>query len=287
MKNVKLLPLLLSASLSLTPLNGITASAEDSAYSFHISFIDEESEEYVANVDAKLIQRAIEWTDEEHYSCVGDENIVCEWNSSDEKPFITPTFTDNWQDYVYAVVVDELPEGYIYNSGKSVDYGISGYLDGEVKVAIKLNEGAVQEQTGSIETGTAISQYDGKYHDGDVFTVGREGSHAPIFPGCVTNSGKTLVFTIMLPKSAEDVKVEIAKLKVNARHSDGGYLYTGTVVTEGYDLLADTNLDITGSEPSGNYYTISVVSNEALGVTNNIPVAVSVIELELLFSKKE
>ena len=151
MKNVKLLPLLLSASLSLTPLNGITASAEDSAYSFHISFIDEESEEYVANVDAKLIQRAIEWTDEEHYSCVGDENIVCEWNSSDEKPFITPTFTDNWQDYVYAVVVDELPEGYIYNSGKSVDYGISGYLDGEVKVAIKLNEGAVQENTTPLE----------------------------------------------------------------------------------------------------------------------------------------
>ena len=151
MKNAKLFPLLISASLSLTPLNSITASAEDSSYSFNISFIDEESEEYVGDVNAKLIQQAIEWTDEENYSCVGDGNIVCEWNSSDENSFITPTFTDNWQDYVYAVVVDELPEGYLYNSGKSVDYGISGYLDGEVKVAIKLNEGAVQENTTPLE----------------------------------------------------------------------------------------------------------------------------------------
>jgi len=151
MKNVKLFPLLISASLSLTPLNSITASAEDSSYSFNISFIDEESEEYVGDVNAKLIQQAIEWTDEENYSCVGDGNIVCEWNSSDENSFITPTFTDNWQDYVYAVVVDELPKGYLYNSGKSVDYGISGYLDGEVKVAIKLNEGAVQENTTPLE----------------------------------------------------------------------------------------------------------------------------------------
>ena len=151
MKKTRMLSLLIAASLSLTPLCSITASAEDSSYFFNISFIDEDSEEYVDDVNARLIQRAIEWTDEEHYSYVGDEKIVYEWNSSDEKPFITPTFTDNWQDYVYAVVIDELPEGYIYNSGKSVDYGISGYLDGEVKVAIKLNEGAVQENTTPLE----------------------------------------------------------------------------------------------------------------------------------------
>jgi len=151
MENVKLLPLLLSASLSLVPLNGITASAEDTAYSFNIAFIDEESEEYVGNVDAKLIQRAIEWTDEEHYSFVGDGNIVCEWNSSDENSFITPAFTDNWQDYVYTVIVDDLPDGYLYNSGNNVDYGISGYLDGEVKVTIKLNEGEVPENKTPLE----------------------------------------------------------------------------------------------------------------------------------------
>ena len=151
MKKTRMLSLLIAASLSLTPLCSITASAEDASYSFNISFVDEESEEYVANVDAKLIQRAIEWTDEEHYSYVGDEKTVYEWNSSENNPLITSILTDNWQNFVYSVVVDNLPDGYIYNSGKSVEHGISGYLDGEVKVTIKLSEGEVQENTTPLE----------------------------------------------------------------------------------------------------------------------------------------
>ena len=151
MKKTRMLSLLIAASLSLTPLCSITASAEDSSYFFNISFIDEDSEEYVDDVNARLIQRAIEWTDEEHYSYVGDEKIVYEWNSSDNNPLITSSLTDNWQNCVYSVVVDSLPDGYIYNSGKRVEYGISGYLDSEVKVTIKLNEGVVQENTTPLE----------------------------------------------------------------------------------------------------------------------------------------
>ena len=147
----KIISVLISASLSLTPLCSITASAEDSEYSFNISFVDEDSEEYVDDVNAKLIQRAIEWTDEEHYSYIGDENIIYEWNSSESNPFITATFTENWQNYAYSVVVDELPNDYIYHSNKSIEYGISGYLDGEVKVEIKLNEGEVKGNTTLLE----------------------------------------------------------------------------------------------------------------------------------------
>lgn len=78
MKKSRILSLLLSAAISLTPLCSISASAEESSYSFNICFIAEESEEYVENVNAKLIQQAIEWTDDEHFVYVGDEVIVSE-----------------------------------------------------------------------------------------------------------------------------------------------------------------------------------------------------------------
>ncbi len=151
MKKSRILSLLLSAAISLTPLCSISASAEESSYSFNICFIAEESEEYVENVNAKLIQQAIEWTDDEHFVYVGDEVIVSEWNTNNANPFITESFTDNWHDYAYRVVVDELPDGYIFNSSKRVESGISGYLDGEVKVSIKLAEGEITENTTPLE----------------------------------------------------------------------------------------------------------------------------------------
>ena len=89
MKKSRILSLLLSAAISLTPLCSISASAEESSYSFNICFIAEESEEYVENVNAKLIQQAIEWTDDEHFVYVGDEVVVSEWNTNS----LTATFS--------------------------------------------------------------------------------------------------------------------------------------------------------------------------------------------------
>ena len=147
MKKVTLLSMLLSASIMLNPLGSITVSAEDSSYSFNIRFVTEESEEFVEDVNAKLIQQAIEWTDDEHYTVIGDADIVCAWNTSDANPFITETLTDNWQNCIYTIVVDELPDGYVFNGGKRVESCISGYLDGEVEVSVKLKEGEPAEST--------------------------------------------------------------------------------------------------------------------------------------------
>ena len=118
---------------------------KECSYSFNISFVSDDK--FVENVNAKLIQYPITWTDEEHHVKSGDGKIVSEWNSSDSNPFITNVFNDNYKDYEYSVVVDELPEGYTFNSSKSVESGISGYLDGEVKVKIALEEGTVEENT--------------------------------------------------------------------------------------------------------------------------------------------
>ncbi len=151
MKKSRILTLLLSAAISLTPLCNISASAEESSYSFNICFITEESDEYVENVNAKLIQQTIEWIDDEHFIYVGDEVIVSEWNTNNANPFIAEGFTNNWHDYTYRVVVDELPDGYTFNSSKRVESGITGYLDGEVKVSIKLNESEIPENTTPLE----------------------------------------------------------------------------------------------------------------------------------------
>jgi len=151
MKKTRILSLLLSAAISLTPLCSIAASAEESSYSFNICFVTEESEKYVENVNAKLIQQAIAWTDDEHYVYVGDGVVVSEWNTNNANPFITESFTDNWHDYIYRVVVDELPDGYNFNSSKRVESGISGYLDGEVKVSIELDEEEIPENTTPLE----------------------------------------------------------------------------------------------------------------------------------------
>ncbi|MBR4021912.1 MAG: LPXTG cell wall anchor domain-containing protein [Ruminococcus sp.] len=151
MKKTRILSLLLSAAISLTPLCSIAASAEESSYSFNICFVTEESEKYVENVNAKLIQQAIAWTDDEHYVYVGDGVVVSEWNTSIANPFITESFSDNWHDYIYRVVVDELPDGYNFNSSKRVESGISGYLDGEVKVSIELDEEEILENTTPLE----------------------------------------------------------------------------------------------------------------------------------------
>lgn len=141
----KTISLLVSAGLTLAPLCSITASAEDSSYSFNISFVSEDTGEYVADVNAKLLQRAIEWQDDEHYTFVGDPRVISEWNTSNSNPYITQNITDDWHDYIYSVVADELPADYSFNGSNNVENGISGCLDGEVKVTIKLKEGELEE----------------------------------------------------------------------------------------------------------------------------------------------
>ena len=147
MKKFRFLTLLTSAAISLAPLSSINCFAEDASYSFNISFVTEEKGEYVNNVKAELIQRTVKWTDDEHYTFVDEGKVISEWSTSDTNPFITENITDDWKDHVYSIVVDELPDGYTYNSGKSVEQGISGFLDGEVKVIVKLDEGEIPDNT--------------------------------------------------------------------------------------------------------------------------------------------
>ena len=147
MKKFRFLTLLTSAALSLAPLSSINCFAEDASYSFNISFVTEEKGEYVNNVKAELIQRTVKWMDDEHYTFVDEGKVISEWSTSDTNPFITENITDDWKDHVYSIVVDELPDGYTYNSGKSVEQGISGFLDGEVKVIVKLDEGEIPDNT--------------------------------------------------------------------------------------------------------------------------------------------
>ena len=139
-------PVKTTVTESTTAVTTTESVKTECSYSFNIKFTDEDDEP-VENINAKLVQNQIEWTDDEHYVCVGDAKTVAEWNTSEVNPFISEVLTANFTEYNYTVVTDELPDGYVYYSSNKVEHGISGYLDGVVTIPIKLKKGEITENT--------------------------------------------------------------------------------------------------------------------------------------------
>ena len=139
-------PVKTTVTESTTAVTTIESVKRECSYSFNIKFTDEDDEP-IENINAKLVQQPIKWTDDEHFVNDGDAKIVAEWNTSDANPFISEVFTANFTEYRYTVVADELPDGYVYYSSNKVKQGISGYLDGEVNITIKLKKGEITENT--------------------------------------------------------------------------------------------------------------------------------------------
>lgn len=64
--------------------------------------------------------------------------------------------------------------------------------------------------------------------------------------GNTTNNVTALDFTVQLPKSLEDIKsVTFNEIKLNVRHSSGGYTLTNAYVNGGYDVLSDSTITVT------------------------------------------
>lgn len=139
-------PVKTTVTESTTAVTTTESVTTECSYSFNIKFTDEDDEP-VENIDAKLVQQPIKWTDDEHFVNDGDAKIVAEWNTSDANPFISEVLTANFTEYNYTVVTDELPDGYVYYSSNKVEHGISGYLDGVVTIPIKLKKGEITENT--------------------------------------------------------------------------------------------------------------------------------------------
>ena len=139
-------PVKTTVTESTTAVTTTESVKTECSYSFNIKFTDEDDEP-IENINAKLVQQPIKWTDDEHFVNDGDAKIVAEWNTSEVNPFISEVLTANFTEYRYTVVVDELPDGYVYYSESKVEHGISGYLDGVVTIPIKLKKGEITENT--------------------------------------------------------------------------------------------------------------------------------------------
>lgn len=119
------------------------------------------------------------------------------------------------------------------------------------------------------------------YKAGDTYTV----SGRIVDNGYISNSTKQINFTVTLPKSMANVTAQLTDLRLNARHSNGGYVFGSGYVTNGYNVLTDSSLTVTILTQADDFLTIQIESATAFsGVTNNTPVSISMENLTISFS---
>ena len=116
------------------------------------------------------------------------------------------------------------------------------------------------------------------YKAGDVYNV----SGRIVDNGYITTNSTALSFTITLPKSMANVTPTITKMKVNARHVGGGYVWNYSA--SGYDVLSDSSLTVAVSFKEDDYLTVTITSSTSLNVTSNTPVSMSLESLTISFS---
>lgn len=87
--------------------------------------------------------------------------------------------------------------------------------------------------------------------------------------GYLSGANKSIVFSVPVGKSMANIKnITINKLKVNIRHSDGGYIYNQV------DLVGETDITLKASIATNNMITFGITSENAYDFTNNAPVSV-------------
>ena len=100
--------------------------------------------------------------------------------------------------------------------------------------------------------------------------------------GYITTNSTAISFTMTLPKSMKNVTPTVTKLKANIRHVGGGYVFPYS--SAGYDVLSDSDLTVAVSFKEDDYITITITSANALSVTSNTPLSISLEAVTLSFS---
>lgn len=117
------------------------------------------------------------------------------------------------------------------------------------------------------------------YQAGETVTV------ANVFcGGVVSNAGKSLFFSLILPKSLKNRTVTISTMKLNVWNTNGGYTLSNAYVDGGYDVLSDSTITVTKTVVLENTITFVLTKSSALNGTNNTPQAVRVENLVLTLS---
>ena len=132
------------------------------------------------------------------------------------------------------------------------------------------------------DEGVELSGWDLLFHDGDTYTFNNSWM---ILAGIVTGSKQALAFSLPLPKIAQGLNVSITTLKINVRHSDGGFTLTNNSVDGGYNVLTDNTLSVSVALINPTMLGIRIAkSSGQFNGTNNSPQAIQVGEITLSFS---
>ena len=125
-----------------------------------------------------------------------------------------------------------------------------------------------------------VNGYDILFHAGESVTITNVNCI-----GMLTNAGKSLRFTVVLPKPKFGLTVTCTEMKLNVRHPDGGYTLDNAFVSGGYDVLMDNTITVTQlTTGMDNVITFNLAKSTAFNGTNNTPQAVTIESMTLEFS---
>ena len=127
-----------------------------------------------------------------------------------------------------------------------------------------------------------VNGYDFMFHKGETFTMSGTSQTSPMSSGVLTNSGKRILFSVILPKFNPNLTVTVDSLGLNI-WQDGSYILDSAYVgSGGYDVIQDNTITVTHSI-NGNVITFSLDKSSAYAGTNNSSVEIQVNSMSLSF----
>ena len=226
--------------------------------------------------------------DADYSSINGNNQITITYQATkqgDSSPSVSGSLTDNVtstinldNNYAWTVVVtlvDSLGGTTTYSTWISRGMPII-YFD-RLKSSVGVN--CFPQNEKSFE----VNGYDFMFHDGETFSMSGTSQTSPLSSGVLTNSGKRILFSVILPKFNPNLTVAVQALGLNI-WQDGNYILDSSYVgSGGYDVVADTTITVSQSLV-GNVITFSLDKSSAYSGTNNSSVEVQVNSMTLAFS---
>ena len=133
------------------------------------------------------------------------------------------------------------------------------------------------------EKSLEVNGYDLTFHEGETFTMSGTSQTSPMMSGVLTNSGKRILFSVVLPKFNPNLTVSVSVLGLNIWQNGNYVLDSSYVGSGGYDVIQDSTITVTHSI-NGNVITFSLDKSTAYNGTNNSSVEVQVNSMTLVFS---
>ena len=154
--------------------------------------------------------------------------------------------------------------------------GVSVTTTGDANIGGDIYEGGTK----------LLDKYGNFYKSGDTETIVSTTSgekYALMLPGLLTNSKTWMCFTINTSKNMANVTPSITSLKINPRHSGGGYVIGSSYVSGGFQVVGTSGYTIE-LHKTNNYCIAVTITHSTYNGTNNTPCMIEVDNLELLYS---